>query len=81
MVLTCRILAPGAGAGEMPSALNIRYPLIVAELWRRVPRPDHLSCARGNIFPAIFSSVIPARLDRLESDHWKGQDITLSNIR
>jgi hypothetical protein len=40
----------------MPSALNIRYPLIVAELWRRVPRPYHLSCARGNIFPIIFSS-------------------------
>jgi hypothetical protein len=56
MVLTCRILAPGAGAGEMPSALNIRYPLIVAELWRRVPRPDHLTCARVNIFPAILAS-------------------------
>jgi hypothetical protein len=41
----------------MPSALNIRYPLIVAELWRRVPRPDHLSCARVNIFPAFFSSI------------------------
>jgi hypothetical protein len=58
LVLTCRILAPGAGAGEMPSALNIRYPLIVAELWRRVPRPDHLSCARVNIFPAIFSFTV-----------------------
>jgi hypothetical protein len=67
-VLTCRILAPGAGAGEMPSALNICYPLIVAELRCRVPRPDHLPCARVNIFPAIFLAIIPARIDRPESD-------------